>query len=312
MMRDLGDGHLFADGVNTNGSAGVDHERASVNGQAPSEDLDVAIIGAGFAGCYLLYQLRKQGFTTKVIEAGSGLGGIWHWNTYPGARVDSPYPVYGYSLPEVYEDWDWTEQYPGHVEMRAYFDHVDKKLDIRTDTLFNTKVVAATFDTASATWTIVCNTGKTIRARQFIACQGFAAKRYFPDWEGLDSYEGIIHHSSFWPKEGIDVKGMKCGVVGTGATGIQITQEWARDIDDAGSVKMFQRTANMACAMNQKIVPKDVQLEDKKNFTAIYKERYNNFNGFLYQTRPDMMFDHTEEERLALFEELWAMVSCVH
>lgn len=280
----------------------------SPNDIQPTESLDAVVVGAGFAGCYLLHRLREKGFKAKIIEAGSGLGGIWHWNAYPGARVDSQYPIYAYSLPEVYEDWNWSSHYPGGEELRDYFNHVDKKLGIKKDTVFNSKVVKAVFDESDDMWTIYCDTGATFRSRFFVASLGFAAKRYFPDWEGLDQFKGVIHHSSFWPHEGVDVKGKKCGVVGTGATGVQITQEWAREIGEDGDLKMFQRTPNLACPMRQVYLTPEQQAEDKLKYKELFEQRFQNFNGFLYQFRPEKMFDYTAEERQEMFDTLWKMV----
>ena len=306
MERDLGD-RLAPEN-------GFPEETASPNGVDPAETLDAIVVGAGFAGVYALYKLRKAGFTAKIIEAGSGLGGIWHWNTYPGARVDSQYPIYAYSLPEVYEDWNWSSHYPDHVELRAYFEHVDRKLDISKDTVYKTKVVRATFNEDEDYWLLECSTGRTFKARHFIASLGFAAKRYFPDWEGYENFKGIMHHSSFWPREGVDVRGKKVGVVGTGATGVQITQETARDIGDGGSVKMFQRTPNLCCPMNQVFLTEEEQTKDKLRYPELFEQRWQNYNGFLYQFRPEMMFDYTPEERVELFDKLWRMVSdlCLH
>lgn len=230
LERDMGDRRPVANGRSD-----------SFTGVQPTETLDAVVVGAGFAGVYALYKLRKAGFTAKIIEAGSGLGGIWHWNAYPGARVDSQYPIYAYSLPEVYEDWNWSSHYPDHVELRAYFEHVDKKLEISKDTVYHTKVTRAIFDEEENLWMLECNSGQTFKCRHFIASLGFAAKRHFPDWEGYDKFQGVMHHSSFWPHEGVDVKGKKCGVIGTGATGIQIAQEMCREIGDEGSVTVFQR-----------------------------------------------------------------------
>lgn len=137
-----------------------------------------------------------------------------------GARVDSQYPVYAFSIPEVYEDWNWKSHYPDHNELREYFEHVDRKLGIKTDTIFNTKVTSATFLEDEDMWFLECDTGRTFKARHFVASLGFAAKRYFPDWPGYETFEGEIHHSSFWPHEGVDVLGKKCAVIGTGATGV--------------------------------------------------------------------------------------------
>ena len=146
------------------------------------------------------------------------------------------------------------------------------------------------------------------RAEFFVASIGFAAKRYFPDWEGLDEFKGTIHHSSFWPHEGVDVAGKRVGVVGTGATGIQIAQEWAREIGDDGDLKVFQRTPNLACPMRQVHLTKEEQEKHKLDYPAVFDERWNNYNGFLYQFRPTKMHEHTPEQRQALYNELWAMV----
>ena len=257
----------------------------------------------------LQHKLREAGFKAKIIEAGAGLGGIWWWNSYPGARVDSQYPIYALSLPEVYEDWNWSSHYPDHVELRAYFEHVDQKLGIKKDTVFNAKVVRATFDEDEDMWLLECDNGQSFKAGHFIASLGFAAKRYFPDWEGLDSFQGVIHHSSFWPHEGVDVRGKRCAVVGTGATGVQITQEWGREIGEDGNLKMFQRTPNLACPMNQKFITREEQEKDKLRYPELFEQRWQNYNGFLYQYRPEMMFDYSPEERQKLFDTLWKMVS---
>lgn len=274
------------------------------NGSTPLEDLDVAIVGADFAGWYLLYQLRRWGFKVKVIEAGSDLGGVWYWNTYPGARVDSQYPIYAYYLPEIYEDWNWISHYPDHVEMRQYFAHVDTKLYIKKDTIFNNKVVLAQFDEKSNKWNLTCDTGRIIRVIYFIVYLGFATKRYFPDWDKLDSFKGVIYHSFFWPKEDVDVQGKKCAVVGTGATGIQITQEWAKGIGDKDNLKMFQCTPNMACAMQQRFLISEQVKEDRKKYPEIFQERLTTYNGFMYQARLEKIFDYSSEERQELFEKL--------
>lgn len=230
------------------------------------------------------------------------------WNAYPGARVDSQYPIYALSLPEVYEDWTWSSHYPDHVELRQYFAHVDRKLGIKKATVFNSKVTHASFDESTDRWHVSCDSGAAFHTRFLIASVGFAAKRYFPDWPGLDDFQGTIHHSSFWPHEGVDVQGKRCGVIGTGATGVQITQEWAREIGEEGDLKMFQRTPNLCCPMNQVWLTKEEQEEDKKRFPELFEQRWVNYNGFLYQFQPEMMFDATEEEREAMFDKLWAWV----
>ena len=197
-------------------SNGVNGSNGHADGTRSHLELDALIVGAGFAGVYLLHRLRQEGYNVKIAEAGTGLGGIWHWNSYPGARVDSQYPEYAYGIPEVYNTWTWTEQYPGEKELKRYFKHVDKVLNISKDVLYEHKVVSAGFDPSIDKWHLVCENGKRITARFFLGCLGFAAKRYFPDWPGLDDFKGYVCHSSFWPTEGVDMKGKRVAVIGTG------------------------------------------------------------------------------------------------
>jgi cation diffusion facilitator CzcD-associated flavoprotein CzcO len=265
-------------------------------------NVDILIVGAGFGGVYLLHQFRKLGYSVKVYEAGTDLGGIWHWNCYPGARVDSAVPVYEYSIPEVYKDWTWTEKYPGWAELRTYFDHVDKVLDIKKDVAFNSRVVGAEYDQSAAKWTVQTEDGRTAYAKYFILATGFAAKRHFPDWPGMDTFKGTIHHSSFWPNEGVEVRGKKVGVVGTGSTGVQIAQECA---PDALELTVFQRTPNLALPMRQGSISKEEQQAAKSGYPQFFKDRLSTFAGFPYDFVPRKTFDDSPEEREAFFEHLW-------
>ncbi|KAK4943934.1 hypothetical protein LTR10_016650 [Elasticomyces elasticus] len=291
-----------------NEHSGPREQGLDVNGHGnESETLDMVIVGAGFAGVYLLHQLRKRGFKAKIVEAGSDLGGIWYWNRYPGARVDSQYPVYALSIPEVYRDWTWSSHYPDHAELREYFEHIENVLHVKKDCVFNAKVVAADWDDTTCLWTIKTETGQTFKTKFWTACTGFAAKRYFPDWEGLDDYKGVIHHSSFWPKEGVNVKGKRVAVIGTGATGVQITQEWCREIGEDGHLEMWQRTPNFACAMNQVYMTKDEQEKIRDSLAERFADRNNYYNGFLYQWRDNLTHDHDAKEREDFYWTLWKL-----
>ncbi|PVI02844.1 FAD/NAD(P)-binding domain-containing protein [Periconia macrospinosa] len=273
----------------------------------PDLSIDVLCIGAGFAGCYLLHTLRKAGFKTKIIEAGSDFGGVWHWNSYPGARVDSQWPIYALGIPEVYENWTWSEHYPGEKELKRYFQFVGEKLDLRKDTEFGKKVVSAEWDEEGKEWKVKCDDGFLVHTKFLIAGIGFAAKRYFPAWKGLDSFKGVMHHSSFWP-EHVDVKGKRVGVIGTGATGLQIIQEWGKEIGEEGSLTVFQRTPPLAGPMRQKKISKEENEEMRARLANVYKERLTTESGFSYTTRTELkMSDHTLEEREKFFEELWQM-----
>ena len=209
-------------------------------------------------------------------------------------------------MPEVYKTWTWTEEYPGSDELRRYFAHVDMRLQLTKDVLLNTKVLAAEFDISIDKWTIHCDDGTTVRASFFIPAIGFAAKRHFPDWKGLETFNGVIHHSSFWPSEGVDVKGKRIAVVGTGATGIQIAQETARE---AGELTLFQRTPNLCCPMRQAPLTAEQQELDKAKYPEIFKERLTHHAGFMYSSQKFSTYSHSPEEREAFFEELWRMVT---
>ena len=278
--------------------------RGSTNTYAEVLETDVLIVGAGFGGVYLLHKLRQQGLNVKIYEAGQGLGGIWYWNCYPGARVDSQVPVYEYSMPEIWKDWTWSEKYPGWIELRAYFDHVEKVLDVKKDIAFNSRVVSADYDEKSNKWTVKSEDGRTAKCTYFILATGFAAKRHFPDWKGLDTFEGTIHHSSFWPEElqGPRATGKKIAVVGTGSTGVQIAQEFA---PFATSLTVFQRTPNLALPMQQGDMSVEEQVSSKRDYPEFFKNRMTTFAGFAYDFVEKNTFDDTPEEREAFFEDLW-------
>ncbi|KAE9374649.1 FAD/NAD(P)-binding domain-containing protein [Stipitochalara longipes BDJ] len=269
---------------------------------ADNLDLDVLIVGAGFSGIYLLYEMRKQGYNTTLYDAGTGFGGTWRWNCYPGARVDSPVPIYQLAIPEVYNTWSFTTNYPDWQELQAYFDYVDKVCDLSKDTAFETVVTSAEFDEQAGKWTVKTADGRTAKTRFLIIAAGFASKRYIPDYKSMDNFKGVVHHSSFWPPEDVDVKGKRVAVVGTGASGVQIAQEWGPQVEH---LTLFQRTPNLALPMGKRPMSK----EEQDGLRPYYKEmldlRERCFAGFTYDFAEHDTFDHTPEEREAFFESLW-------
>ncbi|KAF2444908.1 FAD/NAD(P)-binding domain-containing protein [Karstenula rhodostoma CBS 690.94] len=289
-------------GLKTDISTGRHNPAGSTDSYKDNLETDVLIVGAGFGGIYLMHKLRQQGFNCKIYEAGKDLGGIWHWNCYPGARVDSQVPVYEYSFPEIWKDWTWSTRYPGWEELREYFDHVEKKLDIKKDVAFETTVTGAQFDKPSGKWVIETEDGRTARAKYLLLATGFAAKRHFPDWKGVNDYKGIIHHSSFWPEEGVDVKGKRIAVIGTGSTGIQLAQDTA---NQGAKVTVFQRTPNLCLPMQQKPLTREEQEEAKAKYPSLYELRRTTFGGFLYDFVQKNTFDDTEEEREASYERMY-------
>ena len=277
-------------------------EAVSVDTQT-AEVLDALIIGAGFSGVYQLHRLREKGFSVKIFEAGENLGGIWYWNCYPGARVDSHVPNYEFSIKEVWEDWNWSERYPGWDELRQYFAHVDKKLDLSRDIQFNTWVSGAEFDEQNNQWVVRTADGNETRTRFLIACMGFAAKPYIPDFEGLGSFAGPCYHTAQWPQEGLDMSGKRVGIIGTGASGVQVAQEAAAV---ASHLTVFQRTPQMALPMQQRRLDAETQQEQKSSYPARFRQRAVS-SSTLFDVVADERSakDVSEEVREAIFEAAW-------
>ncbi|KAF2814753.1 putative steroid monooxygenase [Mytilinidion resinicola] len=276
--------------------------RATTGPYADDLDIDAIIVGAGFGGVFILHKLRQLGLKAVIFEAGTDLGGTWRWNRYPGANVDSEVPEYEYSIPEVWKDWTWSTNYPDYKELRAYFDHVDKVLDIKKDCSFESVVVDAQFQEGEGKWHVKTEDGRTAKSKYFVVAAGFAAKRYIPDYKGIESFEGIIHHSAFWPEEGVDVKGKRCAVIGTGASGVQITQAWG---PEAGSVTVFQRTPNLAVPMGKHALTAEEQNAAKRWYPRLFELREKCFGGFLFSFSEKNTFDDNAEEQDAFFHSLW-------
>lgn len=194
----------------------------------PNADLDVLIVGTGYSGTYLLHHLRKVNYSVKAIDAASELGGVWCHNTYPGSRVDIEVPTYELDIKELYDHpdggWIWSERFPGREELQAYFHFVDKRLALSKDCIFDTWITSAIWDDEEGKWTVTAKDGRSWKATVFLPCVGYAAKPYIPSFEGLDTFQGQKTHTAQWPKEGIELKGKRVGVIGTGASGVQVIQ----------------------------------------------------------------------------------------
>jgi len=265
-------------------------------------DHDVVVVGAGFAGLYQLHRLRALGFSTVLLEAGSGLGGIWHWNCYPGARVDSHVPVYEFSDEELWKDWYWDERFPDWTALRRYFQYVDDKWDLSGDIRFDTRLDTATWDEEARCWHLRTRNGPPLRTRFLVLCTGFAAKAYIPDLAGLDEFEGRCHHTAHWPQDGLDMTGLRVGVIGTGASGVQVIQEAAKV---AASVTVFQRTPIFALAMQQHRLTRTEQDEAKVRYPDIFRTRTETFAGFDIIRRDESALEISDDERRAGFEQMW-------
>ncbi|KAJ8081014.1 hypothetical protein PM082_017852 [Marasmius tenuissimus] len=274
-----------------------------------STSLDVLVVGAGFGGLYQLHNLRSQGFNVHLFESGSDIGGVWHWNCYPGARVDSPVPVYEYSMENIWKDWNWTEKFPGREELQAYFGHVEEKLQLKKDITFNARVVSGDWQENERRWVVKTANGLIVKPSFLVLALGFAAKLYVPPFPHLDSYQGTCHHTAVWPQLGLkstDFVGKKVAVIGTGASGVQVIQEVGPILGDKGHLTVFQRTPNYCVPMRQTKFTKEMQDEMKELYPTIYKRRLQTHSGYAESVYPKVWKSATSEERLLHLEQLWS------
>ena len=268
-----------------------------------AERLDALIVGAGFNGLYQLYRLRQRDFSVRLIEAESGLGGVWYANRYPGARVDSHVPQYEYSIEAVWRDWLWTERFPGRDELVRYFEHVDSVLELSRDIDLSTRVSRAIFDEGRCQWTVDADNGRRYVARHLVMCTGFGSKPYVPDLPGLSEFAGICHHTARWPESGVVLSGKRVGVLGTGASGVQVVQEATRE---AARLVVFQRTPVTALPMQQKALDPDEQRAAKSGYRRHFARRNAPPGSFSDFQRLDLgALEVSADERTRVFEEAW-------
>lgn len=280
----------------------IHREDANMTRTGPYIETDAIVIGGGFGGCNSLYKLRNLGLSVKLIEAGGAFGGVWYWNRYPGARVDTEMPSYQFNIPAVYKGWNWSERFPGDEELRRYFKHVDNVLGLSEDTFFNTIVTRVQYDTTSRRWIVRTNTGLTARCKYLVAATGSSYKKHNPQFNGLDKYAGQLVHSADYP-ESLDVKGKRVGVVGNGASGLQIVQNLAKEDCE---LKVFIRTPCFAIPMKQRnILPDEAEMM-KGYFDGIFDRCYKSASGFPHNTRLQSALQASPKERKELFDELWA------
>lgn len=263
---------------------------------------DVVVVGAGFSGIFQLWRLRERGFSVVLLEAGSGLGGTWHWNRYPGARVDSDGIDYQFSHELLWKDWDMSERFPGHQELRDYFAHVESKLDLCKDCRFDTKVVAADFDDLERIWTLTASDGSTTRTRYVVFATGSTAEPYTPDFAGIEDYRGTLVHTARWPED-LEYAGKRVAVIGTGASGVQVIQSIGSAVEQ---LTVFQRTPNMALPMRQRTLSAADNAELKEAYPETFHRRNTaTFAGFSYDFDPRKTVELSTEEREAYYEQAW-------
>lgn len=268
------------------------------------KEVDAVVLGAGFAGLYMLHQLRSKGFSTIVCEAGDGVGGVWYWNRYPGARCDIESIYYNYTFSkELYEEWTWTSRFPEQAEILRYLNYVADRFQLRTDIQFNTRVTAAHFDEERHKWIVYLNDGQHILAKYFITGIGCLSAANVPNIHGLQQFSGNWYHTGHWPHEKVDFTGKRVGIIGTGSSGIQAIPVIAKE---AEQLTVFQRTPQYTIPARNHPYDENFIKETKQNFEALKQSMRNSISGTPFAQNQQSAMEDSDDKRMAVFEKAWA------
>jgi len=266
-----------------------------------TEELDAVVLGAGVAGLYQLHQLRAQGLRVKAFDAAGDVGGTWWWNRYPGARFDSEGYIYQYLFDEkLYKDWSWSQKFPGQPEIEQWLHYVTDRLDLRKDIAFRTRITAAHYDEDRGRWTVHTDRGDVVDTQFFVSCAGMLSAP-LKNIEGTDSFRGELVFSSSYPAEGLDLAGKRVGVVGVGATGIQIIQTIASQV---GHLTVFARGPQYVLPMKNPTYSAEDQDGYKSRFEELRSTIPYTFTGFEYDFE-HAWADCTPEQRQEILEDTY-------
>ncbi|MDH4380464.1 MAG: NAD(P)/FAD-dependent oxidoreductase [Gammaproteobacteria bacterium] len=277
-------------------------------GSTPTSDevevLDALIIGGGVSGIYQLYGLRKIGVNARIFEAGGGVGGTWYWNRYPGARFDSESYSYAYSFSdELLKEWNWTEHYSAQPENERYLNFVVDKFNLRPHIRCNSRIKSAHFDASTNQWLVETHEGHRARTRFLISAVGILSAHQLPDIPGVEKFGGRSFHTARWPHEKVDFSGKRVGVIGSGATAVQLIPRIAGEV---GHLTVFQRTANYCCPLRNATIDPDTQQQIKDSYDEIFAKCRSTFASFMQDFDPRKTFDVPLAERQAFYEEIWS------
>ncbi len=269
-----------------------------------TRDFDAIVVGAGISGLYALYRLREKGLKVRAFEAGTGVGGTWYWNRYPGARTDSQSEIYQYWFSdELLKEWNWSERFPAQAETERYLNFVADKFDLRKDIRFETRVETAHYDEAAALWRVTTAGGETVTAQFFLMCAGGLSSPVLPNIPGIDDFKGEAYHTGKWPRTPVDFKGKRVGVIGTAATGIQVIQTIKGDV---ASMTVFQRTPNYTIPMRNPKYDEKLTAEVKAKYPTLRHRVHETFAGFDYDFDARPFAEIPEAERNEIMEKMWA------
>ena len=269
-----------------------------------SNDLDAIIVGAGFAGMYMLYSLNKLGLNALILEQGDGVGGTWYWNRYPGARCDISSIEYSYSFSEeLQQEWEWSHKYSTQPEILEYANHVADRFNLRDKIVFNEQVISADFVNTSSIWEIKTANGDIYRSRYCIMATGSLSSINKPKFDGIDSFHGDWYITGNWPHENIDLSEKNVGIIGTGSSAVQAIPVIA---ENSKTLTVFQRTANYSIPANNKPLDEDEIKEFKKNYSVFRdKQRHTRAGVALSKMGTKSALEVSEHERLTEYQTRW-------
>ena len=294
--------------------------RAITTGKIQSAEYDVVSVGAGFSGLYMLHRLRGAGFTARILERASDVGGTWYWNRYPGARCDVESMQYAYSFsPELEQQWVWTEQYATQPEILSYANHVADRFDLRCDIQFNTDVLSATYDESARCWRIETKDGPHISAAFCIMATGCLSTTNTPHFDGLETFAGTVYHTGEWPHEAVDFTGQQVGIIGTGSSAIQSIPVIA---EEATHLYVFQRTPHYTVPARNRYLQSDPETrhsgrraygfdvdltieEIKADYAGLRERARNMFAALAFTPNRKSALEVSERERQQEFEARW-------
>jgi cation diffusion facilitator CzcD-associated flavoprotein CzcO len=266
-------------------------------------DFDAVIIGAGVSGLYQLYKLRELGMRARVFETGTGVGGTWYWNRYPGARFDSESWTYGYSFSqELLQEWDWKEHFSSQPENERYLNYVADKFDLRRDIQFKSRVAAAQYQEETRSWEVTLEDGRRYSSRLLITAIGVLSAPTMPRIAGVDTFKGQSCHTHYWPKEPVSFAGKRVAVIGTGATAVQTIQEVAKTV---GHLTVFQRTPNWCAPLHNGRIGEAEMRRIRANYPEILARCNETPGCFIHSPDPRATSEVTQEEREAFWEKLY-------
>ena len=270
----------------------------------PATQLDAIVVGGGLGGLYTLHRLRAMGLRVRVYEAGSGVGGTWFWNRYPGCRCDVESMEYSYSFSnELQQDWKWPERYGTQPEILRYVNHVAERFDLMRDVQLNTRVRTAVFDSKTNRWTVTTEQGEVISAPYCVMATGNLSTPRMPDYKGLGDFKGKVYHTGQWPKEGVDFSGLRVAAIGTGSSGIQAIPHIARQ---AKHLHVFQRTANFSLPARNAPLDPEKESRHKAEYPQRRRAAWDTPFGISGYPPPEKSaLDATPEERQEIYEAKW-------